>query len=628
MTEQAHPSVRTAHQRARESLPFDDRRDHENAHRGFVAPPLTTEIHDSSGDVVWDGARYGFLADANPGTVHPSLWRQSGLVDLAGLYEVVPTIFQVRGFDLSNITFVEASTGVIVIDPLISTETASAALDLYRSERGDRPVIAVIYSHSHVDHFGGVKGVTSQEDVDAGRCQVIAPIGFTEHAVSENVYAGTAMARRAGYMYGAALPVGPTGQVGAGLGQTTSTGTVSLIRPTLDITSTGQEVVIDDVRMIFQLTPGTEAPSEMNIFFPDRSALCMAENATHTLHNVLTLRGALVRDPHIWAQYLTESIALYAHDSDVVFASHHWPTWGRDELVDFLSLQRDLYGYLHDQTVRMLNQGLVGKEIAERMVLPPALERSWHARGYYGSVSHNVKAIYQRYMGWFDGNPAHLWEHPPVEEAERYVALMGGADTVVRAAQRLVDEGDLRFAATILNHVLFADGQHTAARELQAACFTQLGFLTENGTWRNFYLSGAYELCHGTFGTPTQVSAPDIVAALTVEQALDALAVRVDGPRACAHALVVDWVVDGTPHRVQLSNGVLTHTRRGAHDTAPVQATLTAGLSEFLHASLVPGAFEALAASGEITSEGDASAWSTLLALLDTPDPSFEIVVP
>lgn len=532
-----------------------------------------------------------------------------------------------RGLDLSNITFVEGGTGVIVIDPLISVETATAALELYRSERGERPVVAVIYSHSHVDHFGGVKGVVTQDEVDAG-IPVVAPSGFTEHAVEENVYAGTAMSRRAGYMYGAALPVGPQGQVGAGLGQTTSTGTVSLIRPTVDITTTGQELDLDGVRVVFQLTPGTEAPSEMNMFFPERSALCMAENATHTLHNTLTLRGALVRDPHVWAEYLTESIALHAHDSDVVFASHHWPTWGREELVDFLSAQRDLYAYLHDQTLRMLNQGLVGKEIAERMVLPPSLEGSWHARGYYGSVSHNVKAIYQRYMGWFDGNPAHLWEHPPVEEAERYVALLGGADAVVAAAQRLLDDGDLRFAATILNHVLFTDPDHGAARDLQAATLTQLGFLVENGTWRNFFLSGAYELRNGSFGTPTQTSSPDMVAALTVEQALDSLAIRVDGPRTWDLRLVVDWEVDGTTHRARLSNGVLTHSRRGPHDTADPHVGFTTTRSSFLAAVLAPESLAHLIEAGDITSEGDLTAWSQLLGALDAPDPTFEIVLP
>ncbi len=524
----------------------------------------------ADGRVVWDSGAYAFLEGENPGTVHPSLWRQSGLVARAGLYAVVPGIYQVRGLDLSNITFVEGETGVIVVDPLISVETAAAALALYRGQRGDRPVVAVIYSHSHVDHFGGVKGVTSVEEVDAGRCQIIAPAGFMEPAVAENVYAGTAMSRRAGYMYGAALAKGAAGQVGAGLGQTTSAGTVTLIPPTLDITSTGQTETIDGVEIVFQLTPGTEAPSEMNFYFPASRALCMAENATHTLHNLLTLRGAVVRDPHIWSRYLTESISLFGHRSDVVFASHHWPTWGTEELVEYLSLQRDLYAYLHDQTLRMLNQGMVGSEIAEAIVLPPALEQSWATRGYYGSVNHNVKAVYQRYLGWFDGNPAHLWEHPPVESAVRYVEFMGGAEAVVAKARESFDAGDLRWVVTVLNHVLFANPDHAAAQELQAAAFTQLGYGAENGTWRNFFLSGATELRDGNFGTPTASASPDILAALGIGQVFDALAIRVNGPELVGRGARrrLDGRRHHLPRAAEQRRLVVRGRRRARHDGA------------------------------------------------------------
>ena len=409
----------------------------------------------------------------------------------------MPGIYQVRGLDLSNITFVEGQAGVLVIDPLISVETAAAALALYRAHRGDRPVVGVIYTHSHVDHFGGVKGVTSQAHVDAGQCPVMAPEGFMEHAVAENVYAGPAMTRRAGYMYGAALARGPHGQVGAGLGQTTSMGTPSLIAPTDSITATGETRTIDGIRMEFQLTPGTEAPAEMNVLFPDHRALCMAENTTHVLHNILTIRGAVVRDARVWSRYITEAMDLFGERMDVVFASHHWPTWGRERALGYLSLQRDLYAYLHDQTLRLLNRGLVGSEIAEVMQLPPALEQAWHARGYYGSVSHNVKAIYQRYMGWYDGNPAHLWEHPPVEKAQRYVAAMGGAEAVLARAHEAVEAGDFRWAVEILNHLIFAEPELKAAHALQADAFEQLGFGSENGTWRSAYLAAATELREG-----------------------------------------------------------------------------------------------------------------------------------
>lgn len=390
MTATVSGAVAAQHDHARASLPFDDTADFDAATRGFLGTLDPPVVHDSDGRVVWDLETYSFLEGEAPETVNPSLWRQSQLLIKHGLFEVVPGIYQVRGFDLSVMTLIEGETGVVVVDPLISCETAAAGLALYRKHRGDRPVTGMIYTHSHADHFGGAKGVTTQAEVDSGRVRVLAPEGFLEHAIAENVYAGTAMARRAGYMYGAALDRGPLGQVGAGLAQTTSTGTFSMIPPTVAVTGTGQVEVVDGVRLVFQLAPGTEAPAELHFHLPDHRALCTAENATRTLHNILTIRGALVRDPHDWAGYLTEMIEMFGNDTDVAFASHHWPTWGHDEVIEYLTLQRDLYAYLHDQTLRMLNAGMVGSEIAEAMELPPALERAWHARGYYGSVSHNV----------------------------------------------------------------------------------------------------------------------------------------------------------------------------------------------------------------------------------------------
>lgn len=375
------PSARieAAHRAHLSTLPFSDTTDFDDADRGFIAALDPCVITAADGRVVWDNDAYAFLGEDVPASVHPSLLRQSRLAAKQGLYEVVGGIYQVRGFDLSNITFVEGDTGVIVIDPLISTETAAAALALYRRERGDRAVSAVIYTHSHVDHFGGVLGVTNQAEVDAGRVPVIAPEGFIDHAVSENVYAGTAMARRATYMYGTMLDVGPAGQVGCGLGQRTSTGEVAVIVPTLDVAATGETHTIDGIEIEFQMAPGTEAPAEMHFYFPTYRALCMAENATHNLHNLLTLRGALVRDPRSWAGYLTEAIDTFADRTDVVFASHHWPTWGRDRIVNYLSLQRDLYAYLHDQTLRLLNQGHTGIEIAEDFrCRPPSRGRGMH----------------------------------------------------------------------------------------------------------------------------------------------------------------------------------------------------------------------------------------------------------
>ncbi|MDQ2661805.1 MAG: MBL fold metallo-hydrolase, partial [Actinomycetota bacterium] len=577
MAQSASGSIESANRASLGSLPFDDVQDVEDADRGFLGALEPAVIHAADGRVVWDAAAYGFLTGDAPSTVNPSLWRQSQLVARQGLYEVTPGIYQARGLDLSNITFVEGDRGVIVIDPLISTETAAAALGLYRAHRGDRPVLAVIYSHSHVDHFGGVFGVASVAEVESGKIAVIAPEGFVEHAVSENVYAGTAMARRAGYMYGAALAKGPQGQVGAGLGQTTSNGEVGMIVPTIDVRETGETHTIDGVEIEFQMAPGTEAPAEMHFYFPRYRALCMAENATHTLHNLLTLRGALVRDPHVWATYLTEAIETFAGRADVAFASHHWPTWGSERIVEFLSTQRDLYAYLHDQTLRMLNRGMTGAEIAEVIQLPPALERAWNARGYYGSVSHNVKAIYQRYMGWFDGNPARLWPHPPAELATRYVAALGGVDAVVELARVAFDEGDLRWAATLLDHAVFASPDHAGARALYADTLEQLAYGAENGTWRNFFLSGATELREGNFGTPTQTSAPAILAQLTPTQLLDAIAISVDGPKAWDLDLAFDLTFTDLDQnfRVTLRNGVLVYVERPAASDAPLTIRLT-----------------------------------------------------
>ena len=481
-------------------LPFADREDFADATRGFVGTLSPALVRDTDERVVWDMEAYSFLDADCPETVNPSLWRQAQLNKVHGLFEVAEGIYQVRGLDLSNMTIVEGDEGVLVIDPLISAETAAAALALYREHRGDRPVTGMLYTHSHVDHFGGAEGVVSREDVEAGRIPVLAPEGFMEHAISENVYAGPAMLRRASYMYGALLEKGPHGQVSAGLGMTTSTGRVSLLAPTVTITTTGQEEVVDGIRMVFQMTPGAEAPAEMNFLFPDRRALCVAENATHNMHNVITPRGAPVRDAAAWAAYLNEAIELFGDAADVVFAQHHWPRWGRERIVDFLATQRDLYKFLHDQTLRLTNRGLVGSEIAEELELPSGLAGQWHARGYYGSVSHNVKGIYQRYMGWFDGNPAHLWAHPPVPAAQRYVDCMGGADAVLARARLSFEEGDHRWVAEVVGHVVFADPENVAARELQAQAFEQLAYGAENATWRNFYLMGALELRQGVQG--------------------------------------------------------------------------------------------------------------------------------
>ena len=600
------------------ALDFSDRTDFEDAQRGFVATLDPVTIRNAEGRVVFDLAPYAYLDGECPDTVSPSLWRQAQLCRVNGLFEVTEGIYQIRGFDLSNMTLVEGDTGVIVIDPLISAECAAAGIALYREHRGNRPVTGVIYTHSHVDHFGGVLGVLPD---GAGDVPILAPDGFMAAAVAENVYAGTAMTRRAQYMYGQPLPAGPTGHVSTGLGMAVSTGTPGLLPPTVDITSTGQEETVDGVRIVFQITPGTEAPAEMNFFFPHRRALCTAENATHNLHNVLTLRGAVVRDPRIWARYLDEAVELFGADTDVAFASHHWPTWGTERVATWLREQRDLYAFLHDQTLRRLNQGLTGPEIAEDFQLPPALDSAWHARGYYGSVSHNVKAVYQRYLGWFDGNPSSLWQHPPQARATRYVDALGGAPAVLEKARGYADAGDLRFAAELLNHVVFADPDNSDGRDALASVYERLGFGAENATWRSFYLTGAQELRHGIVPVPLEIGG-GMAAALSVGQLFDALAVRIDGLRAAEESLVIEWTFTdlGTTIRTALSNGVLIQT---PDPRTRVAADLAVTLTQ-------PQLLALLAGHGlnGVEHTGDPVALKKLLDLLDSPDPAFPVVTP
>ncbi len=616
------PTIEAQHDALLGSLPMSDTADFSAVERGFLGTLDDPAIRNADGDVVWDASTYDFLEGDAPTSVNPSLWRQGKLVARHGLFEVVPGLYQIRGLDLSVTSFIEGDTGVIVLDPLLTKETGAAALALYRKHRGDRPIRAFIHTHSHIDHFGGVQGMATQDEIDSGAIEIIVPEGFLEHAVSENVYAGTAMSRRSGYMYGASLARGPKGQVGAGLGQTTSTGEATLYVPTLEIGATGQTHTIDGVEFEFQMAPGTEAPSEMHFYIPRYRALCMAENATHTLHNLLTLRGAVVRDPHVWSHYLTEALERYGDKTDVVFASHHWPTWGNEDVKHFLGVQRDLYGYLHDQTLRMLNQGLNGAEIAEVIELPPALTQNWSTHGYYGSVSHNVKAIYQRYMGWFDGNPARLWPHPPKPLAERYVAAIGGVDRVVELAQDAYEQGDFRWAATLLDHAVFAEPDNADAKALYADTLEQLGYGAENGTWRNFFLSGATELREGNFGTPLTANAPAIIAQLTPEQLLDAIAITVNGPRAWDLDLAFDITLTDL-HRsfhVTLRNGVLIYVERAPDGTAPLHITTT---KQRLLA-LITGDTQ----SEGLTVDGDLAVLSQLTAVLDPGDPGFNIVLP
>lgn len=539
---------------------FRDRQDFEFADRGFLGTRQDPKITTADGRVVWDLSAYDFLKADAPPSVNPSLWRQSQLLARHGLFKVTDGVWQVRGFDLANATFIAGKTGWIVIDPLTSAETAKAALELVNEKLGARPVVALVYTHSHVDHFGGARGMVDQAEVDAGRVQVIAPAGFLEHAVSENVIAGPAMQRRATYQFGSSLPKGPEGQVNAGIGMAVSAGTQTLVPPTLEIARTGQTLTVDGVRMEFQLTPNTEAPAEMNIYLPDLKALCLAENANATMHNVLTPRGALVRDAKVWADALTESLRLYGDRSDVVFTSHAWPRFGREAIADYVSKHRDAYKFLHDQTVRLMNDGLTGNEIANRLKLPEVLDREWYNRGYYGTVSFNSRAVYQRYMGWYDANPVNLAPLEPADESARYVAAMGGPSKVLAQARKAYEAGDDRWAATLANRLVLADAQNRQARELLARIYDRQGAGAESALWRNMYLSGARELRQGVPTGGGRGATSELIRNTPTGMLLDLLSVRLDPAKSNGQRASVDLVFPERKERfrVAVRNDVLT----------------------------------------------------------------------
>jgi alkyl sulfatase BDS1-like metallo-beta-lactamase superfamily hydrolase len=601
------------------SLPPDDGSDFALARRGFLGTVPNAEVPGA-----WSQAPFAFLEDARPDTVNPSLWRQARLNAVHGLFEVTPGIYQVRGFDISNITFVEGERGYVVIDPLTSAQPAAAALKLMREHRGEKPVTGVIYTHSHVDHYGGIRGVLSEEEIASAAVPIVAPEGFLQAAVSENVLLGNVMGRRATYMYGALLPRDGQGHVDAGLGKAVSFGQVSLVPPTDSIRQSGERRTIDGVEIVFQMTPDTEAPAEMNFFFPRHGALCMAENCTCHLHNLYTPRGAQVRDAKGWAFYIDEALATFGPRSEVMFASHHWPRWGGDGIAAFLRKQRDLYKFIHDQTLRMANHGLNATEIAERLRLPPSLEAEWHTRGYYGTLSHNAKAVYQRYLGWFDGNPANLHKHPPVEAGRRYVDLAGGAEALLAKAQAAYDEGDYRWTAEVVSHLIFAEPENMAARELEAAALEQLGYQAESGPWRAFYLTGAQELRtpRPASATPRQGAAGQL-RALPGDQLLDALSVRLNGDAAGAAEIALTVRFTDTDERfaVFVENAVLHHR---AGEAGPQVRLSRATLVALLTGEKTQ---DAAVAEGVLAGEG-AGELAKLLALLDRFDFWFEIVAP
>ena len=509
-------------------MSFDDPGDLDRATRGLIATHETGTI-EYDGRVVWQTAPYDFMRNDAPApdTVHPGLWRQGQLNNIHGLFEVTDGVWQARGYDLSNITFLDTDDGWLIIDPLTTAGTAAACLELANQTLGERPVSAIIYTHSHIDHYGGVLGVTTTDAVAAGDVRIIAPDGFMREVVNENVIAGPMMGRRAMFQFGPMLPVGPQGQVDSGLGKRNPSGPAGLIAPTEIVTETGAELDVGGVRIVFQNTPDAEAPAEMNFFFPDKSLLCMAENCTHTMHNLYPIRGAQTRDSLAWSKYIHEALRLWGDHTDIMFSTHHWPRFGRDDVAQFLELQRDVYRWLHDQTMRRANAGMVPTEIAEDLSLPDAFGDHSHVQGYYGTVSHNAKSVFTKYLGWYDGNPANLNPLPPEPSGERYVEYMGGADEVLRRARESFDAGEYRWVAQVVNHVIFADPANQEARDLQADAFEQMGYQAESGTWRNAYLQGAHELRNGFLEFPMAMGR-QIGHAMTAEQLIDMIGVRFD----------------------------------------------------------------------------------------------------
>lgn len=582
----ASDTTKQANAAVKQALPFSDMQDFADAQKGFLGTWEEPTIKNAEGQVIWDFGAFAFVKGEPPAEVNPSLWRMAQLNSLHGLFQVSDNIFQVRGFDLSVISFIEGKTGVVVVDPLISKETAAAALALYRKHRGNKPVAAVIYTHSHVDHFGGVRGVADQKAVDAGEVKVVAPEGFMEHAVSENVFAGTAMSRRATYMYGALLPKSAQGTVDAGLGKTTSNGEVTLIPPTDYVAKTGQKMRLAGLEFVFLMAPGSEAPSEFLFYIPEYKAVCAAEDVTHTLHNVLTLRGAQVRDPLAWSRYLQELLSLWGKDAEVLFASHHWPTWGNQNINKLIKSQRDLYKYINDQTLHLANQGYTMHEIAETLRLPPELDKVWANRNYYGTLNHDVKAVYQRYLGWFDGNPSLLHQLPPEDAGKKYVDAMGGAEAAMRKAKTSFDAGDYRWAAQLLNHVVFAEPKNDKARFLLADTLEQMGYQAESGPWRGFYLTGAMELRQGVRNLPAPDTASrDVVAGMTPGMFLDYRGVRLDPAKAAGKKFSMALVITGGKQKQQeynvvVENSVLNYTV--GKTTDPVDVTLTVDQPTFV----------------------------------------------
>jgi alkyl sulfatase BDS1-like metallo-beta-lactamase superfamily hydrolase len=627
------PSASTmALQRAlRKSLPFEDQRDFEEAQRGFLAAPDYRQIMAEAGHVAWDMGCYDFLLngfDSVFDSIHPSLQRQAVLNMAYGLYEVVPDrIYQVRGFDLANMTIIKGQTGWILFDVLTCKETARAALDFVNQQLGERPVVAVVYSHSHVDHFGGVRGVVSEEDVQSGRVQILAPVDFMKHAVAENVYTGTAMTRRAFYQYGLLLPRSPYGHVDQSIGKNTASGRVGLIAPSRIVDKEIEKLTLDGVRMVFQNTPGTEAPAEMNTYFPDWKAFWAAENICGTIHNIYTLRGALVRDALEWSKKISEALYLFGQEADVMFASHSWPRWGNGRIQEVMRTQRDAYAHLHNEVLHQANKGVTINEIHNVYRQPDSLKHQWAARSYHGSEEHNSRAVINRYLGYWDANPATLIPLSPGDSAPLYVEMMGGAEKIIRKSQDLYEQGSYLHAIELLNKLVYAEPDHQEAKDLLADAFEQVGYQKESPSVRNSFLAAAFELRHGfPSGVTSQPVNPETVRAMSTDLLLDFLGIRLDSRKAAGLTFVVNLSTpdNGEKYIIEMSNSTLTNSKGFHSPTADLSIVINRRDLEQIMSGL--STFPALASEGKVDLEGDATILQTLQEVLVEFSSDFELL--
>ena len=620
-----------AQEQVRQTLPFSDRADFDRVEKGLIKRPDNLVIKNDDGSVAWQLGDYDFIKAAKDlGSVNPSLMRQAQLNLSYGLFKVTDGIYQVRGYDLANTTFIEGKTGWIVIDTLTTPATSKAAYALVSQELGQKPIRAIIYSHAHVDHFGGVKGLVSQEQVDKGEVQIIAPKGFMEAAIKENVMAGNAMIRRATYQYGTVLPKGPQGQVDMAIGKGVAHGPLSIIAPTKLIDGELQDLEIDGVPFTFQNTPGTESPAEMNVWLPQQKALLMAENVTATLHNLYTLRGAETRDPLGWSKYINEALHRFGDKAEVMFAVHNWPRWGHEDIVRTLEKQRDMYGYLNDQTLHLANNGVTINQIHERLKVPPELANEWFNRGYHGSVSHNVRAVVNKYLGYYDSNPATLNPLAPEDSAKKYVEFMGGADHLLQMAKASFDKGEYRWVVEVVNKLVFADPTNQAARNLQADALEQLGYQAENAGWRNSYLVAAQELRNGVpRNLPSlRVSNPDALAAMDTGLLFDYLGVRMNAQKAEGEDFSINLVLPdkNEQYLLELKNSHLNNIKGVQSEKAGQTVTIDrADLNRLMLKEVSP---VRLVFEGKLKSSGNPLLLAKLFGLLDDFDFWFDIVTP